>query len=150
WVHNVEISNSSQHQMWMYCVNNSEISHCYTHGGSHGGGNSEGIDLYIDACWNKVQDNICNQGGFPQIIVNDWGGGGSGNVIAYNYCVNQYTGSSTGQGDIDVNHGPHGMFNLVEGNISQGMVSDSFYGSASHGTAFRNWFYATSPTLTEN
>ena len=106
------------------------------------GPNHEGIDLYEDCCWNLVENNTCMRGGFPMIILGDWKGGCSGNVVGYNYCANLDTGSEIAGGDISVNHGPHNMMNLFEGNVGIMFQSDGYFGSASHNTVFRNWFSA--------
>ena len=44
----------------------------------------------------------------------------------------------------DTNHAPHGSFNLYEGNVAPRFQCDGYHGSASHDTAFRNWFHGTS------
>ena len=38
----------------------------------------------------------------------------------------------------------HGSFNLYEGNVAPRFQCDGYHGSASHDTAFRNWFHGTS------
>ena len=150
WFKKVEVYHARSRQLWLNWVLNSEIRECYTHHSASSGPNHEGIDLYENACWNLIEDNICVRGGFPMIILGDWKGGSSGNVIAYNYCYNMDTGSDIAGAEISVNHGPHNMMNLVEGNVASGFISDGYYGSASHNTVFRNWFHATHPTFTRN
>ena len=49
-------------------------------------------------------------------------------------------------------HGAHPMFNLWEGNVATTLNPDSYWGSSSHNTAFRNWFKGTTkifPPYTE-
>lgn len=43
------------------------------------------------------------------------------------------------------NHGPHDMMNLWEGNTGEQLTSDGNFGSASHGTLFRNHFTGLKP-----
>ena len=151
WIKNVEIKNSTNRQMFLYCFVSGEIRHNYTHSVIGGGPNHEGIDLYEDCSFNLIEDNITYNGGFPGIILGDSRGGCAGNVIAYNFCYNANTGSPDMAGmDISVSHGPHNLMNLVEGNIAGGMGSDGYFGSTSHITVARNWFTATHPTAAEN
>lgn len=151
WIKNVEIKNSTNRQMFLYCFVSGEIRHNYTHSVIGGGPNHEGIDLYEDCSFNLIEDNITYNGGFPGIILGDSRGGCAGNVIAYNFSYNANTGSSDMAGmDISVSHGPHNLMNLVEGNIAGGMGSDGYFGSTSHITVLRNWFTATHSTANEN
>jgi len=150
WVKGVEVYHASSRQIWLVWALNCEIRECYTHHARGGGPNHEGIDLYENACWNLVENNISVRGGFPMIILGDWKGGCSGNVVAYNYCYNVDTGSDIAGADISVNHGPHNMMNLVEGNAASFFISDGYFGSSSHNTVFRNAFSATHPTLNGN
>ena len=151
WIKNVEITRSTGRQMFLICFVNGEIRHNYTHDVVGGGPNHEGIDLYQDGSFNLIEDNIAYNGGFPGIILGDSKGGCSGNVIAYNFAYAANTGVSTMAGmDISVSHGPHNLMNLVEGNITECLGSDGYFGSSSHITLARNWFTATHPTATEN
>ena len=93
---------------------------------------------YEDCCWNLIEDNTCVRGGFPMIILGDWKGGCTGNVVGYNYRADLDTGSDIAGGDISVNHGPHNMMNLFEGNVGVMFQSDGYFGSSSHNTVFRN------------
>lgn len=68
------------------------------------------------------------------VIFGDGTGQGLGNVIAYNYVTN----TTPGWWDISVNHGPHNMYNLIEGNVIHWYKDDGYFGSSSHNTLFRN------------
>lgn len=150
WMKNVEIANAPSRQILWFSVSQSEIRHCYFHDIKGGGPSHEGVDLMNDSCWNLIEDNICINAGFPQIMLNDGQRSCSGNVVAYNYCYNPNTGGADTTGsDIGLNHGPHNSFNLVEGNICGMVQSDGYYGSASHITIFRNWIRMTHPTATD-
>src|SRR5262249_5694827 len=48
------------------------------------------------------------------------------------------------------NHGSNNAFNLLEGNLAGGVMSDGYFGSTSHDTLFRNWLTATHPTAVNN
>jgi hypothetical protein len=80
------------------------------------------------------EDNIVKDV-FPVLEINS---ASTGNVFAYNYLV----GNST-----DLNHNPHNSYNLYEGNIMDGVMSDGYYGSDSEETIFRNWITGKSSPL---
>ncbi len=149
WFKGVEVRKSNSKQLWLFWCSNCEIRECYTHDTRSSGPNHEGIDLYEDCCWNLIENNACVRGGFPTIVLGDWKGGCSGNVVGYNYCAGIDTGSEIAGGDISVNHGPHNMMNLFEGNVGVMFQSDGYFGSASHNTVFRNWFSGAHPKLTQ-
>jgi hypothetical protein len=138
WLKNVEVAQAYSRQFWFAEAVNCEIRGCYTHDNRGGGPNHEGIDLLQNCCWNLIEDNICVRAGYPMIILGDWGGGCMGNVIAYNYLEDERSGNTYAGMSICDSHGGHNMFNLYEGNIMQTFAADGYYGSASHGTVFRN------------
>jgi hypothetical protein len=148
WIKNVEITRSNARQMFLYAWNQGEIRHCTTHNTNGGGPNHEGIDLYFRCCWNLVEDNICDSGGHPEIVLGDSHGQCVGNVIAYNYTQNVDTATDTSSATISFSHGGHNMFNLAEGNIcNTGIASDGYWGSTSHNTILRNWCRSRSETV---
>ncbi len=77
----------------------------------------------------------------------------SGNYVGFNYGYaaqagdyepgDTYVGWNTGM--FNDNHGPHDMMNLWEGNTGEQFTSDGYFGSASHGTLFRNHFTGLNP-----
>lgn len=140
WLKNVEILHSNFKNAWFHWGLNNEVRGCYFHDVLASGPNHEGMDFYEHEDNNLVEDNVCYNGGFPQIIFGDWKGGCSCNVCAFNYVDGTDSGSGVAGGSISVNHGPHNCFNLFEGNVTQMFQSDGYYGSASDNTAFRNWF----------
>jgi len=71
-------------------------------------------------------------------ITLNWGP--AGNVIAYNYTDGNYDTSATNVLMYDLaTHGAHPQFNLWEGNVTSQIRLDSYWGSTSHNTIFRNW-----------
>ena len=146
WIKGVEVANTVSRQMWFYQMVNCEIRECYVHDTVGTGPNHEGIDLALECCFNLIEDNICINAGKPAIILGDWGGGSAGNVIGYNYIHNANTAASPVEYSISVNHGPHNVMNLVEGNVGQGVNSDGYFGSASHNTFFRNYLSGDYPS----
>ncbi len=151
WVKGVEILRSTSRQVFLYNFVNGEVRDNFIHSVIGGGPNHEGIDLYEDCSFNLIENNILYNGGFPGITLGDSKGGCVGNVIGYNFVYAANVGSASMSGaDISVSHGPHNGFNLVEGNIAGGLLSDGYFGSTSHSTALRNWLTATHPTATAN
>lgn len=149
WISNVEITSSAGKVLTLYAVLASEIRHCHLHDSVVAGPNTEGLDFYRDSAWNLVEDNIVYDAG--GIVIGDWQGGNVGNVIAYNFAYAADSGNPDVAGyDIDVNHGSNNAFNLLEGNIAGGVISDGYFGSTSHDTLFRNWLTATHPTAANN
>ena len=77
----------------------------------------------------------------------------SGNYIGYNYGYATQAGDrepgdtyvAWNTGMFNDNHGPHDMMNLWEGNTGEQFTSDGYFGSASHGTLFRNHFTGLNP-----
>ena len=77
--------------------------------------------------------------------------GSAGCVIGYNYITHIRNLDPT-MGKVTMNgcHGAHPMFNLFEGNIAPRFQSDSYWGSCSHLTLFRNHFLGTDDDVTHN
>src|SRR5215475_56275 len=133
WVKDVEVKGAYTRQMLFSHVLRGEVRGCYTHDVQGAGPNHEGIS-FGSAAWNLVEDNISNNGGNPAIIFGEGASYSAANVIAYNYVVN----SAPGFWDISVNHGPHSMLCLIEGNLIKDYEDDGYFGSSSHNTLFRN------------
>jgi hypothetical protein len=74
-------------------------------------------------------------------------GGGSGNVLAYNYLKDPHTDDSSFLGQEMSYHGAHPFMNLWEGNIGTTIAPDNIWGSNSHSVYFRN---AVSGRTSEN
>lgn len=129
WVRNVKSKNTSNyHVMFSACLQ-SEIRGCHFADRKTGGTNGAGI-LLLTSSGCLIEDNIVENVA-PNIEVNH---GSSGNVFAYN--VFERSG-------MNINHGPHNAFNLYEGNISQWIQSDGYFGSNSEDLIFRNWLHGT-------
>ncbi len=133
WIYDVEIAHAYNRQTVSTQAVRCEYRHCNIHDVRAVGSNHEGMD-FTNSGWNLVEDNLFNKGGAPPLIFGDGGGKSLGNVIAYNFFVN----TSSGYADISVNHGPHDMLNLIEGNIALKYEDDGYFGSSSHNTLFRN------------
>jgi hypothetical protein len=133
WIKDVEIEHAYSRDTYSSQATRCEYRHCYIHDIQAAGPNHEGMD-FTQSSWNLVEDNIFNNGGAPPVIFGDGLGQSFGNVIAYNYCVNTVQPGA----DISVNHGPHDMLNLIEGNVLHWYKDDGYFGSSSDNTLFRN------------
>ncbi|PYJ01700.1 MAG: hypothetical protein DMF00_03995 [Verrucomicrobia bacterium] len=137
WAKDVEIKGAYSRQMLWTMAVRCEVRGCYTHDVQGTGPNHEGI-IIGPGSWNLIEDNICNNGGAPPIVLQDGitpGNFTSCNVIGYNYVIN----TSPGFWDISFNHGSGSILNLAEGNVLEGFFEDDgYFGSSSYNTVFRN------------
>ena len=133
WIYDVEIAHAYTRQTFSHEAVRCEYRHCFIHDAQAEGPNHEGLD-FNHSSWNLVEDNIFSRGGSMAVIFGDGTGQCMGNVIAYNYVTN----TTPSWWDISVNHGPHNMLNLIEGNVIHWYKDDGYFGSSSHNTLFRN------------
>jgi hypothetical protein len=71
-------------------------------------------------------------------VMLNWGA--AGNVVAYNYFASMFDERVPHCAyPAMAMHGAHPLMNLFEGNIGTRFNSDSYWGSSSHTTLFRNW-----------
>lgn len=150
WMYDVKSSLAANYHHLIYnscrfterkCFMNNALSH-----GPNHGGNIVGVTptYTYGACFSLFEDNI-SVGNFPGFEFNY---GASGNVIAYNLVIDSYQDGFGNGASIDLNHGPHNLMNLVEGNYCGTIQSDGYYGSSSYGTIFRNCAIGWGPTYT--
>jgi hypothetical protein len=132
WIYDVEIAHAYTRETYSHEAVRCEYRHCYIHDAQAQGPNHEGMDFHSGS-WNLVEDNIFVQAGAMAVIWED-AAPSLCNVIAYNYA----TGAAPGWWDVSVNHGPHNMLNLIEGNVLDWYKDDGYFGSSSHNTLFRN------------
>ena len=142
WVKNVTVRKAQNRLIGLDGSVQCEIVHCNVAGrktaaGPNGGGLFLGMST---AC--LIEDNIIS----PDTEVD---GGSAGNVFAYNFCDDDWIQGGLLGMSIDTNHAAHNSFNLYEGNMVPRFQSDGYWGSASHDTAFRNWFHASTPKTTQ-
>jgi len=138
WLKNVEVERTDWRAVWMLQSLQNEIRESYFHESLSGYGRSHGYGVLVDmfSSANLVENNIFRtlDGGFMMTA-----GGASGNVFGYNYMEDSrfddlwwLTGSPS------LNHAPHPMMNLWEGNIGYQATGDFIHGSSSHNTVFRS------------
>jgi hypothetical protein len=147
WIKNVDAG----HGLSLFFLRNTihcEIRDSYFHdpvGGTFTNGSDNGYGEVQLSSETLIVNNIFTHMLAPIIYA-----GAAGNVDAYNYITNLSSSEANMiVGAIDTNHGGHGMFNLSEGNIAPTYQPDHYYGSSSHGMAFRNHFRGSDDGVTE-
>jgi hypothetical protein len=128
WVKNAKIVRAQNYTIKLEDCLNIEIRDTEAGQLVSGGSNKAGL-LINTVSASLFEDNIITEA-FPNIEMN---AGSSGNVIAYNFLHNE-NGSQT----LNVNHGPHNAFNLLEGNVTTNTMSDGYFGGESETTYHRN------------
>jgi hypothetical protein len=161
WVKGVETYNVGQNSsgsphIWVqFSMQNEYRDGYHHHGVSNDSGRNYGTEFYNWNSQHKIENNIIRHTRHAIIFE----GGGSGNVILYNYMDDNWE-SVQGSGatydssflseDAVANHGAHPYMNLWEGNSSADFWGDYTQGSSSHNTAFRNHFRCKNSTLALN
>lgn len=152
WTKNVEIYGAPSRQVYFDNVSMSEFRGMRNYGGRGAGSNHEGFDFARGCSWNLVEDGQYTRAGYPQIIFGDSYGGCHGNVVGYVFCDDAVGPAGPGEvrsgHDISFNHGPHNMFNLLEGSILNQYIDDRYFGSSSHNSIHRCWVTAKPPRIT--
>jgi len=142
WVKNVTVRNGERRLLGIDGSLQCELRHCNIYGRKvEAQPNSGGLFLTMSAgC--LIEDNILSPG-------TEMSGGDAGNVLAYNFCDDVAVQGNLLCASLNTNHGAHNSFNLFEGNLMPRFQCDGYHGSASHDTAFRNWFHGTSTKTTQ-
>ena len=136
WVKNVRATNA---QAYIFTVDGSlqcDVRQCRLSGRKSAAGPNGGGLLVSTTSSCLFEDNIFS----PSSEIDN----SSGNVFAYNFCDDVNVQGDLLSMSIDANHSAHGSYNLYEGNKCPRFQCDGYHGSASHDTAFRNWFHGTS------
>jgi chitodextrinase len=126
WVKNVKTMGVRNYNMSVSDSLFVEMGHNYLDGGVIVATNHAGL-LLATTTGTLFEDNTVTNA-FPLLEINF---GSAGNVFAYNFMVGN---------TVDTNHAPHNTFNLYEGNITESIMSDGYFGGESEATFFRNWF----------
>jgi hypothetical protein len=138
WMHTTGVPGGIPEQS--YGANNAGLN---VRGTTNGGVNQGAVTGFT------FENNIFDKT-FPGVELQN---ASSGNYVGYNdgYATQagDYTPGDTyvawNTGMFNDNHGPHDMMNLWEGNTGEQFTSDGYFGSASHGTLFRNYFTGLNP-----
>jgi hypothetical protein len=142
WIKNIESNFADGDHVRVFSSYRCEIRDSYFHDAfSHLPGQTDAdIIIASKSSGILVQNNILRR--LHASVMLNWGA--SGNVIAYNFCEGNFDSrvSYCLFADLSV-HGAHPMFNLWEGNVGGMLNPDSYWGSSSHNTGFRNWMKGT-------
>ena len=136
WVKNIESYKTGGAHIRMEYDYGCEIRDSYFHEAwGYGSGAGYGVLMINANSDNLIENNIFNLTRHSVVME----GGGSGNVIAYNYSKDPHDSDSPTwlSGDM-ITHGAHPYMNLFEGNFAANFENDNTWGSSSHNTYLRN------------
>ena len=133
WVKGVRSINSNRNHVQLCASARNTVQDCYFFGTQHGVSQSYGVEVYLGSD-NLIVNNVFQQVTAPQMLQL-----GVGNVIAYNYSINDYEvasadflyGSAT-------DHNEGNEYDLLEGNDGAMFSADLFHGTGGMNTLFRN------------
>ena len=134
WVKGVQIEHIARGAITTFYDSHVEVRDSYFHMNQASAPENYGLEI-DDTSTSLFENNILDA--LAAGIIVSWSS--SGNVIAYNYSVNDAPGSLVLSQTLS-NHSVHAFMNLWEGNTVPKFVSDAIWGSASHQTLFRNRF----------
>jgi len=136
WVHGVREIDANLNHVWLFQSSQGTIENSYFYGTHSGGGiESYGVESYM-ASNNLIQNNI-----FQQISAPFMAGPSEGTVFAYNYAINDPSGSqSVMSAEIWATHDVD-QFSLFEGNIGPQGRADSTFANGDFNTFSRNRFF---------
>lgn len=143
WIQNVHVIDSPRRGFYLEKCLQFEIRHCFMDGVQNPGPNHESIDIASLDSGGLIEDNIGVRQ-FPFICLGDGDFGIMGNAVLFNYSTRSDSGSSQAGPDI-LTHGLGNEFNLIEGNICEKIMLDSYYGDATYNTIYRNWSSGNNP-----
>jgi hypothetical protein len=138
WLKDVEAEQADWRLVWMLQSLENEIRESYFHESINGYGRSHGYGVLVDmfSSANLVENNIFRtlDGGMMMTA-----GGAAGNVFGYNYMEDsRFDDEWWLTGSPSLNHAPHPMMNLWEGNAGVQITGDFIHGSSSHNTVYRS------------
>jgi hypothetical protein len=132
WVRNVRSINAPKDHIFLGQSAFSVIRDSYFYQGQNHGSESYAIEFEIGS-GNQVENNIFQQNTNPLMF-----GAGTGNVIDYNFEIDNVTTSTYSLQTSYYSHNTGNAFNLWEGNNQIGVWTDDAWGSSANGTEFRN------------
>lgn len=138
WVRNIHSQFPRSLHVHLLITSRIEVRHStfeFQSGANPYQSSSYGVQV-SDAAYSLIEDNIFHSVTTPLL---SYGGGNCGNVLAYNYTIdNRYDVSPFWQIESLGCHASHPHMNLYEGNHATSTYWDNIHGSCSHLTTFRN------------
>lgn len=148
WLRNVESVKARGYHFQILGALNMEVRDSYLHEAQTYGPNNSGLCIYGNPTWGsnssgKIENNIFDRL-FPAVELQN---SSSGFYMGYNYFYGSQWDAVPGgvTWTMEDSHGPQDMFNLWEGNIGEMYGADGYFGSSSHGLAFRNYVTGMNP-----
>jgi hypothetical protein len=133
WVKNVAILGTRRNHIWGANSTHLEIRDSYFYGTKNAEPQSYGFESFpCGDC--LVEDNIFQQIASPIMF-----GGGMGDVVGYNFSINNVYGPATYMQSAYNSHSGGNYMNLFEGNVFNGIFTDQLHGTTGLVTNFRNW-----------
>jgi hypothetical protein len=145
WVKGVESDFADNAHMFLQYSLHCEVRNSFFHDAfQHGpGSNDQQLNLAYKTSASLIVNNIFWRQHASVMSER----GPSGNVIAYNYAMDNYNTANLWQEPSMDTHGVHPMMQLYEGNVVSLMLWDDYWGSSSHMTLFRNYVSGVSKRL---
>ena len=133
WIKNVKSLRGNRNHIWLYQSSHVTIKDSYFFGTQNGAQQSYGIEPLITDN-NLIENNIFQQVTSPVVYSS-----GEGNVIAYNFSIdNIYNVSVNWMQNSYANHDAGSYMNLFEGNSFNAIDCDNVHGTGGLATYFRN------------
>jgi hypothetical protein len=133
WVRNIRVLNTRRNHVWLSNSSHMEIRDSYFYGTKNGESQSYGVESF-PAFDSLIENNIFQQVASPIMF-----GGGAGNVIGYNFSIDNVYGPATFSQGSYFSHSGGNYMNLFEGNIFNSLMTDQLHGTNGLITGFRNW-----------
>jgi len=134
WISGVRsiATGSFRNHVWLFQSGHNTVQSSYFYGGG-GSSLSYGIESRV-ATDDLLVNNIFQHVTAPFVL-----GTAQGEVVAYNFSINDYYSQATSfMNPANYTHDAGTLFNLLEGNVSAGMRSDIIHGGSGLNTLFRN------------
>jgi chitodextrinase len=138
WIKGVESNFADGDHVNVWHSYHDEIRDSYFHDAYRHTSGGTDADIFIAerTTGTLVENNILTRMHISVML--NWGA--AGNVVAYNYTDGNYDTSATNVLMYDLaTHGAHPQYTLWEGNVTSQIRPDSYWGSTSNNTMFRNW-----------
>jgi hypothetical protein len=135
WVKNVRSTNAGSAHVFLYQSGSDVIRDSYFYQSQSHASSSYVVEFEI-ASASLVENNIFQQTTNPLMF-----GTGSGNVIGYNYSIDDATSNNYSLQTAYYSHNAGNSMNLWEGNSFIGIWTDDAWGSSANGTLYRNMLH---------
>jgi hypothetical protein len=136
WQRNVVITNAARTGTYLWQVIHGDVSSNYIYDPGQNNVQNDPAGINFTGSNNLIANNII-QDAHTCIFGN---GPAAGNVIAYNFNLNTYTGDSFLFGCIWDGHSNGADYNLFEGNVAPQALQDQTHGTHLMETWYRNFF----------